>query len=548
MCRACATLALVLMTSLAAGPAGAGSTRHAAPAGVAHAAVFDYARRLDVNHLNLFLTNFGGYGTDVASGGPGLEFPRGTAKTALYSAGLWLGAKVAGQRYVKVAEYSQEYGPGGMFGTLYDDPSRPEYVVYKVARFTSNPADTAHVDHTPSELSANPLLDPVAHHAWSEYIRGAKPYGAPTRIWRLPNTGTPDPNDSVNVEGPDVQGDLMTWAIYNDANVGNHTNEAGSTQPLGVEVRQTTYAYNRQAALGNTVFFKFEIFDRGVNTLDSMYVSLWSDPDLGGFADDLVGCDTTRSLGYVYNATNNDAIYGSAPPALGFVLLRGPVTQTGGQPLRMTSFNRYINGTDPQSSSASYNYMTGFNADGSPQVNPITGLPTRYAVTGDPVAGTGWLDTNAADRRMMLSAGPFHMAPGDTQTVLAALVIGQGTDRLSSISVLKLYTDDVRKIFQATAGVGDTRHPAAALALERPSPNPSPGGFAVAFTLPDAAPATLELLDIAGRRLLRRDVGALGAGRHSLRLAGAEALRPGIYLVRLDRNGESRVTRACVVR
>ena len=34
---------------------------------------------------------------------------------------------------------------------------------------------------------------------------------------------------------------------------------------------------------------------------------------------------------------------------------------------------------------------------------------------GDPVAGTGWLDTFATDRRMMLSAGPFTMEPGDSQ-------------------------------------------------------------------------------------------------------------------------------------
>jgi hypothetical protein len=62
---------------------------------------------------------------------------------------------------------------------------------------------------------------------------------------------------------------------------------------------------------------------------------------------------------------------------------------------------------------------------------------TTFQVSGDPVAGTGWLDSNPNDRRLMLSAGPFTMAPGDSQEVVAAIIIGQGSDRLTSITALK---------------------------------------------------------------------------------------------------------------
>jgi hypothetical protein len=70
-----------------------------------------------------------------------------------------------------------------------------------------------------------------------------------------------------------------------------------ATQPLGVEVQQTTFGFNRQGPLANTVFIRYRIINKGGNQLSNMFVSQWCDPDLGGFADDLVGCDTTPVTG-----------------------------------------------------------------------------------------------------------------------------------------------------------------------------------------------------------------------------------------------------------
>src|SRR5207244_8057400 len=138
---------------------------------------------------------------------------------------------------------------------------------------------------------------------------------------------------------PQFFGDQTLWAVYNDADPGQHRNRAGSTAPLGIQVEQTTFEFNQQGALGNTVFMKFRIINAGSNTLDSTYVSVWSDPDLGGAADDLVGCDTTRSLGYVYNATNMDDLYGSMPPSVAFDFLEGPIGG-GRQRLRVVSVRK----------------------------------------------------------------------------------------------------------------------------------------------------------------------------------------------------------------
>jgi Kelch motif protein/galactose oxidase-like protein len=76
-------------------------------------------------------------------------------------------------------------------------------------------------------------------------------------------------------------------------------------------------------------------------------------------------------------------------------------------------------------------------------------------------------------------------------------------------------------------------------------PNPSAGAMMIRFALPDASPASLELLDIAGRRLWSEDVGVLGGGSHIVQVGSARTLAPGLYLLRLNR-GPVSVTRKVV--
>jgi hypothetical protein len=79
-------------------------------------------------------------------------------------------------------------------------------------------------------------------------------------------------------------------------------------------------------------------------------------------------------------------------------------------------------------------------------------------------------------------------------------------------------------------------------------PSPAIGPVQVAFALPSGGPARLELLDVAGRRILRREVGSLGTGRHVVDLRGRTALPAGIYFIRLTHAGRSLTTTACVLR
>jgi hypothetical protein len=174
-------------------------------------------------------------------------------------------------------------------------------------------------------------------------------------------------------------------------------------------------------------------------------VGVWSDPDVGDPADDLVGCDVRRGLGYAYNATNSDAVYGSNPPSAGFDLLQGP--SAGGGRLPTTSFTRYINGTDPSTAAHVYGYFRGFDPGGAAIIDPTTSQPTAFMVSGDPIAGTGWIDVDPADRRILLGSGPFTMAPGDSQEIVVAVMAGQGSDRFDSILRMKAADDAAQTLF-----------------------------------------------------------------------------------------------------
>jgi hypothetical protein len=215
----------------------------------------------------------------------------------------------------------------------------------------------------------------------------------------------------------------------------------------------------------------------------------------------------------------------------------------------MTSFNGYINGTDPTNHDQTYNLIRGFAADGTPRINPTTGQPTTYMFSGDPVLGTGWVDPNApADVRLQLSSGPFQMFPGDTQNVTVAIVVGQGTDRLSSISLLKFRDQQVQAVFDYGAVLDVPLRPLPGrLTLAAPRPNPARGAFALDLACAQAGRGEVEVFDVGGRRVITRDLGLLEAGSHpvTLDLSGRPA---GLYMVRIRQAGETAGTRVLLLR
>ena len=85
------------------------------------------------------------------------------------------------------------------------------------------------------------------------------------------------------------------------------------------------------------------------------------------------------------------------------------------------------------------------------------------------------------------------------------------------------------------------------LGLEGAVPNPARGALRVAFTLASGERAVLEVVDVAGRWVARREVGSLGPGRHVVEL-GSPGLKAGLYFLRLEQGGQVLRSRVVVMR
>jgi hypothetical protein len=84
------------------------------------------------------------------------------------------------------------------------------------------------------------------------------------------------------------------------------------------------------------------------------------------------------------------------------------------------------------------------------------------------------------------------------------------------------------------------------LDLQRIGPNPGHAPLQFALATPVRGAATLELLDVAGRVIDRRQWSDLPAGRQVITLDGVRAPAPGCYFARFEAGGRA-LTRSVVV-
>lgn len=365
------------------------------------------------NRIGVYTTNNGQLVSNIPTGSAGMEWPLGSNNFINYASGIWVAGVKNGEIVSAVGEYSVEFQPGKILPSgAADNPNDPRYKLYIINE---------------SDAEGNPSAD---------YLNWPVADGAP-----------------VNADGtPQILGTSTAWAVMNDLDEVLHSRLLGS-KPMGIEVQMTAFAFNRADVFGDMLFFKFKIINKSGVNIDSTFISFWADIDVGD-ALDLVGCDTTLSLGYMYK-TQADGYYGNVAPAIGYDFFQGPIVPSVGDTalvsgrkipnyknLPMTSFAKYINGgpnqyQDPEVASEAYSFMNGFDRVGDPVINPLTGQPTKFWHTGDPVTGEGWLDDDHDDKRFLMSTGPFTLAAGDTQEVVGGMVIARGTDAPSTVRLLK---------------------------------------------------------------------------------------------------------------
>ncbi|MDP1677361.1 MAG: T9SS type A sorting domain-containing protein [Bacteroidota bacterium] len=453
----------------------------------------DHYQTFLINNIYNFYSNNGDGSYNNYHGSSGLEFPKGSGNFAVFEDGFLIGGKTRTSaadttKIVKVGGSAYRHGwqagkivtPGTATTTAVgDNPSTTGNRIYKVRPdvrpgILLDAALSQKLQTEELDLIARDESGTTVQSIYDQYITDWNEWpaaqGAPFDDKN--GNGVYDKNiDSAGVAGADQ----TLWHVSNDLDAARTKFLYGS-DPIGLELQRTIWGYKRGGAIGNTIFTKYKIINKSGAAIESTYVAQWSDPDLGGAGDDYCGSDTVLSLGYVYNGKALDEQYGTKTPASGYDFFQGPIVPSiatdsakvggkykkGFKNLKMTSFNFFVNGnatyTDPAQGTIAgtvswFRLMKGLiGSTGGPYINPITGQVTTFVLTGDPVTNAGWVDGVIAppgDRRLSMSSGPFTMANGDTQEVVVATIVGQGGDRLSSISVLKFYDKAAQAAYDA---------------------------------------------------------------------------------------------------
>ncbi len=468
-----------------------------------------FSTLVNINNISMWVSYDGASARNPSTGNSGVTFPRGTS-TSIYSDGFVWGGNVSdgGSQVLRVNGGTYQQGNVGgriISKGVAEDAGGSTVRIYRVRR----DYETASLNQDAAELLGVPLknvsdgdIAAVRAQYKLDWLQWPASKGAPYYDRNHNGIYDPDPSgkyDPTKDEPGVADADQVVWFVINDLNGAQSVSFEGS-DPIGMEVQVTLWGYARTDQLGNVIFKKYKFVYKGTTdgnptgTISNMYIGQWADPDLGDYSDDYEACDTLRvsdvgtvsSLGYVYNSTTVDRnyrTYNLAPPAMGYDFFAGPIAPgVAGEDLNkngvddandfavfdlklkgpgyinlpMTSWIYFAAGgtySDPPfdyvGAGQWYNLLRGLTpVDGSPFQYDAGEPPTKYWLSGDPVAGTGYLDGNIdapGDRRMVMASGPFQMkydytvspARTDTQEVVVALLGGSGSDVKSSISVLR---------------------------------------------------------------------------------------------------------------
>ncbi len=362
------------------------------------------------------------------------------------------------------------------------------------------------------------------------------------------------------VDTPRYIGDETLWFVANDLDSSlsifwksdGEFSRAIFVEPIGIEMQVTTYGFDRPDFLKNVIFKKYKLINKGQHTVKNMYLGYWSDPDLGYSGNDYAGCDSVLNLGYCFNASDDDAFVG-APPAVGYVMLKGPKSNpesAQSEMLRMTSFSFLLPSSDffnqsPDSVTPQhfYNYFQGLEKNGDKIVNPVSGDTTKYMFSGDPVDSTGWFEgindsllrQPPGNVRMMLSSGPFNFAPGDTQEVEFAIIVAQGLSALQSVAELKKEIPKLKIFYNAykpDKGIPIDETPTD-YSISQNYPNPFNPTTTINYTLPENEFVTIKVYNIIGETVAVLVNEEKPIGKYSVNF-NASNLASGIYIYRIE--------------
>ncbi|MCE2962524.1 MAG: hypothetical protein ACK5UE_02625 [Chitinophagales bacterium] len=428
---------------------------------------------LEVNNIRATLLNSGDLWWDRTNAG--YEAPKRTQEqvdnkvrtlSPLFEGSIWISGKVGGNLRMAAIQYSgfggaAAYWPGPIKqgdGTIEKDKCNRFDKFWKVRGSEISEAQKGgkiaqSILEWPGrgntylikngKYSAEDLADPLAPF----YDQNSNCIYEPEN-GDLPSIKMANGNDfekkqgcwDINCNNFFTYADEMIFWVMNDVG-SDHVNPAST--PISVQMNCLAFAFKSSDELNNMTFYSYDVWNKGNVDLEETYMSMYMDADLGGYEDDYVGCDTTRSLGYIYNADEYDEDasvqgYKSNVPIFGADFFEGP-KKDNGVPVGLSSFVYFVKAqnqplSDPATEIHFRNYQEGKSRLGLPltvSADCITpgNLATRFCYYGDPTKSGEWsmCDVNAPKRdlRWAQNSGPFKMGSGQMEKVTMGLIFVQ---------------------------------------------------------------------------------------------------------------------------
>jgi len=286
------------------------------------------------------------------------------------------------------------------------------------------------------------------------------------RVYKIQQGDTPLSNSDYNdwpanfgaptddLGYPLILGDQTLWCTFTDTYYPNRW--YNPSNELGAEVHLMVWGWKE---ISNVIFLHWDIINKSKKKWKDAFGGFFVDPDMKFAHDDLVGSDSTVNMVYCYEGSQGER--GKTFQSLGFVFAETPHTQsTGDTAITLNGWKDNFKNVPASSPLIFKHYPEEWVEDvfrsgqftknlvydrlnckdkfGNPMKDPTTANITRWAYSGDPITQTGWIEEEKfRDQRMMISAGPFDVAVGDTAAFTLAIIAVQIPDRLANIVRLK---------------------------------------------------------------------------------------------------------------
>ncbi|MFH1845906.1 MAG: hypothetical protein ABIF77_22205 [bacterium] len=353
--------------------------------------VTDGSYVMNAGELQIHLTNWGLIGSNYSAtcpwcDAPSAQWPAGSGHEYLWSAGLWVGAVMLGQRRVSTGQFETEFRPRDeLEDTIYEGVAgyirRP--LGYEGSRGSRVPSPDADDDE-------DGLVDEEILNGYDD-----------------------DEDELIDEDYGQIGNQMMVCTMYDNTRLSQEI--WPDHQPLNLEIVMKAYAWEG-SNVHDFIGFEFSVKNIGVTELKGVYVGFFADCDIGqrgqdGVADDDMagvyagmvratdGSFVPVTVGYMYDAAESNAL----PGYFGILFLG----QAGNSLGRIRSYQNFATETPYE--------------DGGDPTNDVE----RYEL----LSLEEWdsPSNRENDFRFLISAGPVaEVQPQSTLNFQAAMVAGTG--------------------------------------------------------------------------------------------------------------------------